>query len=202
MMKNHNTTLGNLFILGVIPQLWLRKILANIIGLLIAYPIILYNRESAFLLTLFFTAFVYKTLRKDKERESSEAYTDRNLCSDTDNDKESITQEQAQSRERQKDCFTLDSLVVEQCIASLFCICLVVFTHWQDFILKALFSCVFLRIYDYYKPSIISRLYHLEQNRILGFVLSGVLSGILSGISVMVLLLLLNRAGINLIGEF
>ncbi|RDU73730.1 hypothetical protein CQA66_00665 [Helicobacter aurati] len=180
-------TLGNLFILGIVPKLWLRKILASLVGLVAAYLLILYNRETTFLLALFFAAFVYKTLQKTTNAQNPFSSQEDNFYVDSSSDNVQF------NRATQQDSLELDSLVVGQCIAGLFCACLVIFTDWQDFLFKALFACVLIRLYDYYKPSIMSKLYTFEKDRILGFVLGSVLNGILSGLSVAICMVLLDK---------
>ncbi|STQ85815.1 hypothetical protein LS73_004840 [Helicobacter muridarum] len=178
-----NMTFENLFILVIIPQLWLRKIIASAIGLLITYPIILYNRESAFLLSLLFATFVYKTLKKMSEKKLK-------ITKDI-NIQEQETQRVG--KEIGGDNFQTPSGILDQFIAGLFCICLVIFADWQDFISKSCLSVVFISIYDYYKPSLIRRLYAFDKDRTLGFVLGGILNGVLSGVSVVISMLLLEK---------
>ena len=50
----------NLFIFSVIKPLWLRKLCVNLLGYTIIYMIIVYNRESALLISLFFSVFAYR----------------------------------------------------------------------------------------------------------------------------------------------
>lgn len=155
-----NEKFFNLF-LGFKP-IWLRKILLNLLGFCIIYPILIYNRESAFLLSLFFSVFVYRNL---KEYQQSHDFSSK--CED---------------------------FAINQFIASLFCACLIIATPYI-FICQILIACVFLRIYDIYKPSLIGRFAHFTNNLAFGYIISAMLNGLLSGASVMIPYSLLQRFG-------
>lgn len=159
--------LWNLYILQKVQPLWLRKLIANAFGFTLFYPIALHNRETALLLSLFLMAYCYRNLPNQDSQTNT-------------------TQADIQVKADNPQCAPNDYALI-QFSTSLFCACLFVFTSWQIYVIEALFGCLFLRIYDYYKPSLIGRFYAMRPNRALGVALGGILHGILSGASVILL---------------
>ncbi len=145
----------NLYFLNRIKPVWLKRCIANILGFLLIYPIVLYNTETSLMISIFLSAFVYKSIKNASQ-------CDRNI------DK---------NRE----------FLIYQFISSLFCACIFVFDSWHIYVMQVCLGCLLLRIYDFYKPSLIGRFYKLQTNIVLGYILSSILQGILSGISVMML---------------
>lgn len=218
----------HLYIFDKIKPLVLQKIIANILGFIIIYPIALHNKETALLLSLFLAVYLYKNMQ-DLESNPNESAQDSNKldsktachveCSETSknleiNHKDSnsnidsnlnptnntesnpinnanLTQESSNTQDsintnQAKPLIPHDFAII-QLMISLFCACLFVFATWQMYILEALIGCIFIRIYDYYKPSLIGRFYNLKPNKILGSILGAILHGVLSGASVMIL---------------
>lgn len=220
--------LFHLYIFDKIKPLVLQKIIANISGFIIIYPIALHNKETALLLSLFLAVYLYKNMQ-DLESNTNESAQDSNkldsktAChverSETSknleiNHKDSnpnidsnlnptnntesnpinnanLTQESSNTQDSINTStakpLTPHDFAIIQLMISLFCACLFVFATWQMYILEALIGCIFIRIYDYYKPSLIGRFYSLEPNKILGSILGAILHGVLSGASVMIL---------------
>ena len=228
--------LFHLYIFDKIKPLVLQKIIANILGFIVIYPITLHNKETALLLSLFLAVYLYKNMQ-DLESNPNESAQDSNkldsktAChversetssieskkdfshSHTQNDKDLDSYpngwvqgvgvqncKNLDSNPTNKSSNTQDSIntnqakpliphdfAIIQLMISLFCACLFVFATWQMYILEALIGCIFIRIYDYYKPSLIGRFYNLKPNKILGSILGAILHGVLSGASVMIL---------------
>ena len=55
--------LFHLYIFDKIKPLVLQKIIANILGFIIIYPITLHNKETALLLSLFLAVYLYKNMQ-------------------------------------------------------------------------------------------------------------------------------------------
>ncbi len=210
----------HLYIFDKIKPLVLQKIIANILGFIIIYPIALHNKETALLLSLFLAVYLYKNMQDLESKQNldskatchversetsknleinhkdsnpnidsnlnptnnteSNPINNANLTQESSNTQDSINTNQA------KPLIPHDFAII-QLMISLFCACLFVFTTWQMYILEALIGCIFIRIYDYYKPSLIGRFYNLKPNKILGSILGAILHGVLSGASVMIL---------------
>ena len=212
--------LFHLYIFDKIKPLVLQKIIANILGFIIIYPITLHNKETALLLSLFLAVYLYKNMQDLESKQNLDSQTachversetsknleinhkdsnpnidsnlnptnntesnpinNANLTQESSNTQDSINTNQA------KPLIPHDFAII-QLMISLFCACLFVFATWQMYILEALIGCIFIRIYDYYKPSLIGRFYNLKPNKILGSILGAILHGVLSGASVMIL---------------
>ena len=212
--------LFHLYIFDKIKPLVLQKIIANILGFIIIYPITLHNKETALLLSLFLAVYLYKNMQDLESKQNldskatchversetsknleinhkdsnpnidsnlnptnnteSNPINNANLTQESSNTQDSINTNQA------KPLIPHDFAII-QLMISLFCACLFVFATWQMYILEALIGCIFIRIYDYYKPSLIGRFYNLKPNKILGSILGAILHGVLSGASVMIL---------------
>ena len=210
----------HLYIFDKIKPLVLQKIIANILGFIIIYPITLHNKETALLLSLFLAVYLYKNMQDLESKQNldskatchversetsknleinhkdsnpnidsnlnptnnteSNPINNANLTQESSNTQDSINTNQA------KPLIPHDFAII-QLMISLFCACLFVFATWQMYILEALIGCIFIRIYDYYKPSLIGRFYNLKPNKILGSILGAILHGVLSGASVMIL---------------
>ena len=210
----------HLYIFDKIKPLVLQKIIANILGFIIIYPITLHNKETALLLSLFLAVYLYKNIQDLESKQNldskatchversetsknleinhkdsnpnidsnlnptnnteSNPINNANLTQESSNTQDSINTNQA------KPLIPHDFAII-QLMISLFCACLFVFATWQMYILEALIGCIFIRIYDYYKPSLIGRFYNLKPNKILGSILGAILHGVLSGASVMIL---------------
>ena len=210
----------HLYIFDKIKPLVVQKIIANILGFIIIYPITLHNKETALLLSLFLAVYLYKNMQDLESKQNLDSKTtchversetsknleinhkdsnpnidsnlnptnntesnpinNANLTQESSNTQDSINTNQA------KPLIPHDFAII-QLMISLFCACLFVFTTWQMYILEAIFGCIFIRIYDYYKPSLIGRFYNLKPNKILGSILGAILHGVLSGASVMIL---------------
>ena len=210
----------HLYIFDKIKPLVLQKIIANILGFIIIYPITLHNKETALLLSLFLAVYLYKNMQDLESKQNLDSKTachversetsknleinhkdsnpnidsnlnptnntesnpinNANLTQESSNTQDSINTNQA------KPLIPHDFAII-QLMISLFCACLFVFATWQMYILEALIGCIFIRIYDYYKPSLIGRFYNLKPNKILGSILGAILHGVLSGASVMIL---------------
>ncbi len=154
----------NLYLLHKVYPLWLRKVIANIIGFLIIYPFVLYNSETALMLSIFLSVFIYRKLQnKDYINDSVKNSSD---------------------------------LVIYQLLASLFCACIFIFNTWKIYVIQVFIACIFLRIYDFYKPSLIGRFYKIKDNIELWHTLSSILHGVLSGISVMIVHTIFNKFAI------
>lgn len=153
----------NLFIFSVIKPLWLRKLCVNLLGYTIIYMIIVYNRESALLISLFFSVFAYRKTQQQFQL----------------NIKEEKRVDSPQKLNQ------YDNTILNHFIISLFCACLLSFNTWQVFVIQIIISLIFIFIYDIYKPSLIGRFYNLTSNPPLGYIMSAILHGILSGISTM-----------------
>ena len=210
----------HLYIFDKIKPLVVQKIIANILGFIIIYPITLHNKENALLLSLFLAVYLYKNMQDLESKQNLDSKTtchversetsknleinhkDSNPNIDSNlnptNNTESnpinnanLTQESSNTQDsintnQPKPLIPHDFAII-QLMISLFCACLFVFTTWQMYILEALIGCIFIRIYDYYKPSLIGRFYNLKPNKILGSILGAILHGVLSGASVMIL---------------
>ena len=210
----------HLYIFDKIKPLVLQKIIANILGFIVIYPIALHNKETALLLSLFLAVYLYKNMQDLESKQNldskatchversetsknleinhkdsnpnidsnlnptnnteSNPINNANLTQESSNTQDSINTNQA------KPLIPHDFAII-QLMISLFCACLFVFATWQMYILEALIGCIFIRIYDYYKPSLIGRFYNLKPNKILGSILGAILHGVLSGASVMIL---------------
>ncbi|WP_104746478.1 hypothetical protein [Helicobacter bilis] len=210
----------HLYIFDKIKPLVLQKIIANILGFIIIYPITLHNKETALLLSLFLAVYLYKNMQDLESKQNLDSKTachversetsknleinhkDSNPNIDSNlnptNNTESnpinnanLTQESSNTQDsintNQAKPLILHDFAIIQLMISLFCACLFVFATWQMYILEALIGCIFIRIYDYYKPSLIGRFYNLKPNKILGSILGAILHGVLSGASVMIL---------------
>ncbi|WP_281651028.1 hypothetical protein [Helicobacter bilis] len=212
--------LFHLYIFDKIKPLVLQKIIANILGFIIIYPITLHNKETALLLSLFLAVYLYKNIQDLESKQNLDSKATCHVeCSETSknleiNHKDSnpnidsnlnptnntesnpinnanLTQESSNTQDsintnQAKPLIPHDFAII-QLMISLFCACLFVFATWQMYILEALIGCIFIRIYDYYKPSLIGRFYNLKPNKILGSILGAILHGVLSGASVMIL---------------
>ena len=210
----------HLYIFDKIKPLVLQKIIANILGFIIIYPITLHNKETALLLSLFLAVYLYKNIQDLESKQNLDSKATCHVeCSETSknleiNHKDSnpnidsnlnptnntesnpinnanLTQESSNTQDsintnQAKPLIPHDFAII-QLMISLFCACLFVFATWQMYILEALIGCIFIRIYDYYKPSLIGRFYNLKPNKILGSILGAILHGVLSGASVMIL---------------
>ncbi len=154
--------LWNLYILHKIKPLWLRKSIANIFGFLLLYPIVLHNKETALLLSIFLATYLYRNMQSIDTHTTQDSKTSNN---------EVATQP------------IIHEFAIIHFMMSCFCACLFIFTTWQAYVIQALCGCIFLRIYDYYKPSLIGRFYAMQPNKILGSILGAILHGILSGAS-------------------
>ncbi|AQQ59650.1 hypothetical protein XJ32_05590 [Helicobacter bilis] len=212
--------LFHLYIFDKIKPLVLQKIIVNILGFIIIYPITLHNKETALLLSLFLAVYLYKNMQDLESKQNLDSKTachversetsknleinhkdsnpnidsnlnptnntesnpinNANLTQESSNTQDSINTNQA------KPLIPHDFAII-QLMISLFCACLFVFATWQMYILEAFIGCIFIRIYDYYKPSLIGRFYNLKPNKILGSILGAILHGVLSGASVMIL---------------
>ncbi len=210
----------HLYIFDKIKPLVLQKLIANILGFIIIYPITLHNKETALLLSLFLAVYLYKNMQNldsnpNKSAQDSNKLDSKTAChverSETSKNLESNPNGLVQgvgvqnckileSNPTNKSSNIQDSIntntatsiiphdfAIFQLMMSFFCACLFVFTTWQMYILEAIFGCIFIRIYDYYKPSLIGRFYNLKPNKILGSILGAILHGVLSGASVMIL---------------
>ena len=210
----------HLYIFDKIKPLVLQKIIANILGFIIIYPITLHNKETALLLSLFLAVYLYKNMQDLESKQNLDSKATCHVeCSETSknleiNHKDSnpnidsnlnptnntesnpinnanLTQESSNTQDsintsQAKPLIPHDFAII-QLMISLFCACLFVFATWQMYILEAFIGCIFIRIYDYYKPSLIGRFYNLKPNKILGSILGAILHGVLSGASVMIL---------------
>lgn len=210
----------HLYIFDKIKPLVLQKIIANILGFIVIYPITLHNKETALLLSLFLAVYLYKNIQDLESKQNLDSKATCHVeCSETSknleiNHKDSnpnidsnlnptnntesnpinnanLTQESSNTQDsintnQAKPLIPHDFAII-QLMISLFCACLFVFATWQMYILEALIGCIFIRIYDYYKPSLIGRFYNLKPNKILGSILGAILHGVLSGASVMIL---------------
>ena len=204
----------HLYIFDKIKPLVLQKIIANILGFIVIYPITLHNKETALLLSLFLAVYLYKNMQDLESKQNLDSKTachversetsknleinhkdsNSNINSNLNptNNTESnpinnanLTQDFINTNQA-KPLIPQDFAII-QLMISLFCACLFVFATWQMYILEALIGCIFIRIYDYYKPSLIGRFYNLKPNKILGSILGAILHGVLSGASVMIL---------------
>lgn len=167
----------HLYILDRIKPLWLQKLVANILGFVMIYPIALHNKETVLLLSLFLAVYLYKNMQKIDSKSLASKTTG---SSDTQTTIESNHTNPTQT-------FIAHDVAIVQLMISCFCVCLFIFTTWQIYIVQVVFGCIFIRIYDYYRPSLIGRFYNLQPNKILGSILGAILHGILSGASVMLL---------------
>lgn len=193
--------LWNLFVLHKVKPLWLSKIIANMLGFIVIYPIVLHNKETALLLSLFLAAYIYRNaqevqmqakqdLNKDFQKDSKNT---QNMQEYPRKNTEKAADFKISKESKNKFMQTqVQDFAIAQFMISCFCACLLVFTQWQIYVIQAVCGCVFLRIYDYYKPSLIGRFHTMRQNHILGGVLSAVLCGVLSGASVMLICFLCN----------
>ncbi|MCI7410130.1 hypothetical protein [Helicobacter bilis] len=217
--------LFHLYIFDKIKPLVLQKIIANILGFIIIYPIALHNKETALLLSLFLAVYLYKNMQNldsmsyrqgagfemqdngDLDSKTTchveRSETSKNLESNPNGWVQGVGVQNCkilESNPTNKSSNTQDSIntnqakpliphdfAIIQLMISLFCACLFVFATWQMYILEAFIGCIFIRIYDYYKPSLIGRFYNLKPNKILGSILGAILHGVLSGASVMIL---------------
>ncbi|RDU67546.1 hypothetical protein CQA53_00565 [Helicobacter didelphidarum] len=217
--------LYNLAILHIIKPLWLRKILASLIGFAFIYILIIFNRETAFMLSLLISAVIYRNLRTDQQNfndKSNQPFYEvinsiKNVgtgIAKNDCVSHQDTIQNNQSQQDSQNSYTAQTLVVDkknipqirknygnyfvidQFIASLFCACFLVFNNTETYALEAVCACVFIRIYDYYKPSFIRRFYNFKPNLEGGYIFSGLLNGILSGLSIMLIIAILQKFNI------
>lgn len=181
--------LWNLFVLHKVKPLWLSKLIANIFGFIAMYPIALHNKETALLLSLFLAAYLYRNMQIINVGQKNDfAIKDTDKIDSTIDCKNDLYQMQ------------INDFAITQFMISCFCACLFVFTTWQIYTIQALCGCIFIRIYDYYKPSLIGRFYEMQINRasnhIFGSIIGLILCGILSGASVMLIYFLYTRFAI------
>lgn len=174
--------LWNLFILHRVKPLWLSKLIANIFGFIMIYPIVLHNKETALLLSLFLAAYIYKNIQNLDSKNLDSNTTESNNTDSIDKTSNPTIKHADLAKS-----FIIYDFAIMQLMISCFCACIFVFTTWQIYVLEAIFGCIFIRIYGYYKPSLIGRFYNLETNKILGNILGAILHGVLSGASVMML---------------
>lgn len=175
--------LWNLFILHKVKPIWLGKLIANVFGFIVLYPITLHNKETALLLSLFLAAYLYRNMQT----------LNANLQNDSTQSKDSKTEYKIDSKDykQQLQQTKIHDFAITQFMISCFCACLFITTSLQIYAICASFGCIFIRIYDYYKPSLIGRFYTMQtnliSNHILGGILGSILCGILSGASVMLI---------------
>ncbi len=90
----------------------------------------------------------------------------------------------------------LQNSVIDQIIIASICGSLFSTWHIKDidinplgiYALESILACIFIRIYDVYKPSFIGRFYKYDKNTELGYMLGAILNGILSGFSVLLVI--------------
>lgn len=175
--------LWNLFVLHRVKPLWLSKFIANILGFIILYPIALNNKETALLLSLFLAAYLYKNMQAIN---ANLGQSDSIIKGDFKADSKTKCNHELHQMQ-------IYDFAISQFMISCFCACLFIFATWQIYAIQAICGCIFIRIYDFYKPSLIGRFYTMQTNRILGGIMGLILCGILSGASVMLLYFLYTK---------
>lgn len=87
--------------------------------------------------------------------------------------------------------------ILYQCVSALFCAVFFDISIMQTYIIQSSLALVFIRIYDIYKPSVISRFYNSPKNAEFSIALSSILIGILSSISVLLCFKILEKFGFS-----
>lgn len=95
-----------------------------------------------------------------------------------------------------------------ECVIALFCASILNVNEWGKFAINMTLALIFIRIYDYFKPSYIGRFYNfktqdIESKSILNnknfyLVISAMLNGVLSAISTLLVLKICEKLNLNI----
>lgn len=210
------------------------NIFLNAICFVVIFFIGRFNLESAFMFALFVAIFTFKKMdaleniesklqdskdssktHENKIQDSNDSKNPNNSCENI-NIIESKLPQDSKNHNKTKDSIFINALY--QCVIALFCASIINTNEWQKYVIVSILSLICIRIYDYFKPSVIGRFYNfkkLENSQLLSDknssqnkttlltnmafyrILSAILNGVLSAITALIILKLLQNIGLD-----
>ncbi|MWV62543.1 hypothetical protein DCO58_03635 [Helicobacter saguini] len=134
------------------------NVLVGVVCFIVIFFIGRFNLETAFMFALFVAVFAFK---KMDSKVIEFGVLDSNNSKDSNSVKDSNAGLESSGVKSSKDSNFLS--ILYQCVIATFCSSIINTNEWQKFVVLSILALVFIRIYDYFKPSFIGRFYDFNK---------------------------------------